>query len=379
LKACAIENIVKVKAILSWNQDPAPYGPYHTPAWGNVLEKYVQIRPVDGASVKCNIEIVNEVHTDDISQSGVNEGLAIKINASGSAVPFVFDRPFGGVIGCWGNVNIPFAAFYRFRFSDDNGASWNNITDNRVGRHPSPWIATIVRTPDAQGWFSVSDYNTDVANYSLTALAHWKSSGKDGDYLLRLEVARADKTTLLCTDVVALKLDNTGIELFEFGGTPTPLPAEGVVVKDSANNYKKCGTFVGAEDINIFGNFSDLYFRNFSLLAFGGNIAVSGVGIGSGRYDSGIFDKDGNPVPALSGHINDHGILLAGDGGFGQQIGTLNLCTIPQAPVKVKCAYGIRLSVWDRAIVGSVSGYEYNTHAHGRSAFVTFDWDPAGC
>ncbi|GAH44073.1 unnamed protein product [marine sediment metagenome] len=54
----------------------------YTPAWGNVLERDIQIKPKDGASIKCDIEIVNEVHTDDISQSGSNEGLAIKIDSS---------------------------------------------------------------------------------------------------------------------------------------------------------------------------------------------------------------------------------------------------------------------------------------------------------
>ncbi|HKJ43201.1 MAG TPA: hypothetical protein VKA27_13985 [Sunxiuqinia sp.] len=378
LKSCSEENIVRVRAILSWNLDPTPFGPYHTPSWGNILERYVQIRPFDGASVTCNIEIVNEVHTGDISQSGTNEGLAIKINSGGSVVPFVFDRPFGGIVACWGNVEIPSAAYYRFRYSDDNGSSWKTITDHRVGRNPSPWIATVVRTPDSDGWFSVNEYKHDVANYSLTALLHWRSYGLDGDYLLRLEVARDDKS-MLCQDEVAIKLDNTGINFFKFGGTPTPLPAEGIVVKDNGNHYKKCGTFTGDEAIKIFGNFSDDYFRSFSLLAFGGNIPVSGVGIGSGHYDSGVFDRHGNPVPALSGHIDHQGIVLAGDGGLGQQIGTLNLCEIPQSPVKVKCAYGIKLSVSDRAIIGAVHGYEYNTYHHSKHGYVTFDWDPAGC
>jgi len=165
----------------------------------------------------------------------------------------------------------------------------------------------------------------------------------------------------------SIRLDNKGIELFEFGGTSPPLPAEGVVVKDSAGNYKKCETFLADETIKIFGNFRDDYFRNYRLTVFGGNIAVSGVGIGSGRYDAGI--------PG----INDTGIIGAHDGGPGLEIGTLNLCTIAQTPGKVKCAYGIKLTVWDRAIVGSVRGYEFDTHRHGRHAYVTFDWDPTGC
>ncbi len=379
-KECTIENIVRVRAILSWNQDPTPFGPNYNPAWGNMLERDIQIRPKDGASVQCEIEIVNEVHADDISSFGSSKGLAVKIDSSNHAVAGTFDRPFGGIIGCWGKINVPGAHYYRFRYSDDSGLSWKNITDKRIARNPLPWISTIERYPDLEGWFSISDYQVDVANYSLSALVHWDSSGNNGDYLLRLELGDAGKNLLPGQSAEApVRLDNKGIDLFEFGGTPTPLPAEGVVVKDSANHYRKCDTFNGDEAINIFGNFKDDYFRNFVLTVFGGNIAVSGVAFGSGRYDSGIFDKDGNPLPALSGHINDKGITFAADGGMGQEIGTLNLCTISQSPGQVKCAYGIKLTVWDRAIVGYIRGYEFDTTCHGRHAYVTFDWDPVGC
>ncbi len=369
LQSCTVENIVEVKAILSWNQDPTPFGHLYTPTWGNVLTRHVQIRPKDGASVKCDIEIINHVHTDDIDQISSQKGLAIKINSSGSAVPYVFDRPFGGTIACWGNVSIPDGAFYRFLYSDNNGLSWNNITDRRIARNPSPWIITQSRTPDSDGWFSINDYKTDIANYSLTALLHWNSRGKNGDYLLKLEVVKADKTTLLCVDESAIKLDNKGIDLFEFGGTPAPLPAKGVVVKDSSGQYKKCESFNGSESIEVFGNFKDDYFSSFSLKVFGGNIAISGSAtIASGRYDA--------PVPGV---LNSTGTVGAYNGGMGTKLTTLNLCTIPQTPAKVKCAYGIRLYVSDRAIVGSVRGYEFDTSSHGASAYVTFNWDTSGC
>jgi hypothetical protein len=168
------------------------------------------------------------------------------------------------------------------------------------------------------------------------------------------------------THDVYIVLDNTGLELLEFSGTPAPLPAEGVVVKDSAGNYRKCGTFLGKEDIKIFGNFRDDYFRSYHLLVFGGNINVSGVGIGSGRYDSGIIG------------VGDTGIIgaISGSSGPGLELMTLDLCTIPQLPSKIRCAYGIRLAIYDRAIVGYVRGYEFDTTSHRRNAFVTFDWDP---
>lgn len=368
LKACTLENIVKVKAILSWNKDPTPYGHTHEPTWGNVLTVNIQIRPEDGESAKCDIEIVNEVHIDEISQSGGDAGLAIKLNEENIAVLGTFDRPFGGIVACWGNINVQGTEYYRFRYSVDNGVNWINVTDKRIARSPSSWSPIIERTPDIDGWFSKKDYETDVENYSLTALIHWRSYGKEGKYLLRLELGDENKNTLFGqTHDISLILDNTNPEVFTFGGTPAPLPAMGVTVKDINNQYKKCATFIGKDEIVIWGNFRDNYFKNFYLKVFGGNIITTGVTIGHGRYDSGI-----------SG-INDKGIIGAMNGSLGQEIERLNLCTIAQYPDKIKCAYGIELTIYDRALVGYISGYSFNITHHRNTAFVTFDWDPTGC
>jgi hypothetical protein len=370
LKACTSENIVKVKAVLSWNVDPTPYGHNYNQPWGNTVIKNVQIRPLDGMSVKPDIEIVNSVHADDINQSGMTKGLAIKIDKDDNTVTGVYDRPFGGIIACWGNVNIPGAELYRFRFSDDDGTTWNNITDPRKAR--GPFGITITITPDSKGWFKISDYLHDLTRYSLTALVHWNSSGKNGNYKIMLQLADGTGHEIAgMTDEVFLVLDNTRPELFEFGGTPAPpIPAVGVTVKDTDGNYRKCETFKSHDTIIIFGNFSDDFFKEFNLTVFGGNITASGKDITNkdfNRYDS------GHP------NINFQGVIGAGDGSPGKELDSLDLCTIPQNPKQIKCAYGIKLTVNDRSIVGYIRGYEFNTTRYWRDAYVTFEWNPAGC
>ncbi|MEN8192864.1 MAG: hypothetical protein ABFS12_08610 [Bacteroidota bacterium] len=44
-KPCKIPNLVKVKAILSWNNPPDPGNPNFVPVWGNSIEKWIQIKP----------------------------------------------------------------------------------------------------------------------------------------------------------------------------------------------------------------------------------------------------------------------------------------------------------------------------------------------
>lgn len=364
LKQCNQENIVKVKAILSWNLDPTPFGPNYSPVWGNMLTKRIQIRPENGPSAECRLEIINEVHVDDISQGGASKGLAIKIDKNNNTVPGVYDRPFGGIIACWGNINVPTAKYYRFRYKTAGASFWNNITDNRKARSSGGW--TITRTPDGNGWFNKSDYETDFINYSHTALVQWRTYGKNEKYLLQLQVAN-NTYTVLSEDEVWILLDNVAPTLYQFGGTPTGFPCIGVAVKDSSGNYKKCGEFFGSNPIKIYGNFKDDYFRSYSLTVFGGNIAVSGVGIGSGRYDG------------TDPGIGSTGISGACNGSFGQQLNPLpflNLCDIDQNPEKVKCAYGIRLWVSDRSVVGSMAGYQFKWSHHWIPAYVTFNWDP---
>jgi hypothetical protein len=49
---CTIENLTKVRAILSWNDQPTPGDPSYVPVWGNVVEASIQIDTIVGKSVK---------------------------------------------------------------------------------------------------------------------------------------------------------------------------------------------------------------------------------------------------------------------------------------------------------------------------------------
>lgn len=44
-KKCSIPNLVKVRAILSWNVPPPSGDPNYSPVWGNVIDKWIQIEP----------------------------------------------------------------------------------------------------------------------------------------------------------------------------------------------------------------------------------------------------------------------------------------------------------------------------------------------
>jgi hypothetical protein len=242
---------------------------------------------------------------------------------------------------------------------------------------------------DDDGWFDRSDYNQDKTNYEPTGLVYWKSYGRNGTHRLLLEVANNSKT-VIDTDEIKVRLDNIGPALYYFSDSAVNFPTYGVAIKDAGGNPLKCQEIFGSKKIRIFGHFYDEYFDNFSLAVFGGNINPART-IGTGKYDSisgsgKVWKTDypvqpgpavTTPLPALYGNIVKAGIKDADAAGDpGKRIGTLNLCNIPQTPIKVKCAYGIRLYVWDKAIVGTVSGYQFDWYRHSATSYVTFNWDP---
>lgn len=371
LKNCEVENVVRVKAILSWETPPT--GPFYSPTWGNALERHVQIRPRNGILARCDLEVVNEVHADDIQQTGGDTGYGIKISGS-SSMPGVWDRPFGGVVAVWGKVNVPGAAYYRFQYTTDDpsdpAAIWTPVTDPRRYRKvfPYPFGGTGKRHPDTQGWFSVADYNTDLGNYPLQALVHWNTGNLEGVHHLRLELGNFLKAPLPDPCDVSLHLDNSAPELFEFGGpNPPPIPTIGAAVKDTGGDWKRCEEFAGQETVEVWGNFRDDHFRAYSMVVFGGNIHPSGHHFASGSYD-----------PGVPGVLDDEGVVGAAPNGPGKQLETLDLCSVPTLPGEehINCAYGIRFHVSDRAVVGYLRGYEYDTTSHSRAVYVTFNWDP---
>lgn len=353
LKRCQEENIVRVRAILSW--EVAPTGPNYRPAWGNVKNCRIQIRPSTGQSAKCEIQHVNKVLVEDIN----SQGYARKVINNTTLSPTVFDRPFGSIVALWGNVNVPGAFYYRIRYSEDNGLTWNTVTDKR--RYKVNNFTVGFRTPDSNGWFSTSQYTTDVGNYSDTALAEWSTGTRSGKHIVRLELADLFKNPIagqICH--VTVHLDNKRVDHYSFIGST--IPQEGVIVKDTAGSIKKCGKYVAGEDVVVYGNFKDEHFNAFSLVLFGGNLPSSGVNItpAINKYDEG-------------GVLDTNGTIGASDPSNGSVLTTVDM---PTVGANVECAYGIRMVTSDRAILGYFSTYIFKTTSHSNAAYVTFNWEP---
>ncbi|WP_276166449.1 hypothetical protein [Zobellia alginiliquefaciens] len=353
LKRCKEENIIRVRAILSW--EIAPTSHTYRPSWGNVKECRIQVRPYGSVNDKCEIQHVNKVLVEDIN----SQGYARKVIDDSTFSPSIFDRPFGATIAIWGSINNATAVYYRMRFSDDNGATWNTVLTKR--KYRTGFLTVAERTPDADGWFSVNNYNTDLGNYSDTPLANWSSGTRTGQHILRIELAGTSKVPIVGASCqVTVFLDNQRPEHFEF--VDATIPQQGVTVKNEAGIIKKCGKYKGAEKVYVYGNFKDAHFNAYSLLLFGGNLASSGVGItpAINEYD------EGTP-------LDTNGIIGATNPGNGSLLASVDM---PAIGADIDCAYGIRMVTSDRTIRGYFSTYIFRSTTHANVSYVTFNWTP---
>lgn len=362
LEKCSRENVVRVRAIMSWNQDPSAFGPNYSPTWGNVLDRLIQIRPFVAEKPKPRLELISGIPVASIGAFGPSKGLAVKVNAGGHDVIGTHDRAFGGIVSAVGHVNEVGASFYRFRYRKTGTSNWINILDSRnaIGLGG---FGFITRTPDAEGWFSIPEFLADKARYSPQVLLMWNSRAvAEGSYDLQMQLGNSSKVASSDSSEACVVIDNTRPELYGF--TNSPLPNTGITVKKSSGQYAPCDKFSGPEDIAVFGNFADDHFKAYGLKLFGGDIPSQGVSVNSGRYD------DANPA------INDRGIVGASNPGSGRKLFTLNLCE----HATVACAYGLKMSLSDRTIVGYTSGgYRFRITNYHVEAFVTFNWEPTGC
>ncbi|MEL6135015.1 MAG: hypothetical protein AAFR59_16775, partial [Bacteroidota bacterium] len=289
LLACNQENIIHIKAILSWNQNPAPFGQGYTPAYGNVLTCKVPLRPLGGLTDTCKIDLISGVAVTDpllpgslIDQNEMSPsvGLAFKAGSSGGGV---FDRPFGGIIEVEGHVDIAGATYYRVLYKA------LGAPDSAYTPLPDPFRyyvqggtrQTAKPVDVVQKWMSISSLLSHIAdplNGEKTALQHFRSQTlTDGSYTLRLEVADSTFTPLPGqTFDTHVTIDNTSVRWFDFSGTSRFLPSTGITVKNKQRDFQRCGQFDAHDTIHVWGNFAHPYYRNYVLRIYGGNISQGG-------------------------------------------------------------------------------------------------------
>lgn len=249
---------------------------------------------------------------------------------------------------------------------------WERIVDplciRRDDRYASDAGADV-----SEGWFSVADYRLNQrCGGEYHDLAYWNSvdfiSDANGEVSFRLTLRDTSDGRMAVGSPVRVQIDNETIERndadlaagdisFELYEPTTPDPRGPCELYDN-----QCRIQSDEEEdvrVKVRGHIFDEYFRNYSL-CWGGGEYFGCTGRG--------FDISGDRYDSARSEIGDTGTLPTAARDV--YLGTVNLSTAHQMvtgePLPAVCGFYIRLSAWDRPIVGNFTARVNNFGTRGR-------------
>ena len=301
--------IVKVRAILSWQTPPSTTDPNYVPVWGNQSDALVQL-PAGPTFVPGtpNIAIIGGIGVDQIDTvfTGMTNPFAVFALTGTNADPWISSRqcPFGGQIVIQGlpSVGNRYRVWVQKVGSPLPVALTDPIVTTDLFGTPTP------RTPDGSGFFSYLDSSQNIDD----VLAYWYSSGDD-QWFVWLELADGSDTVLASTTKYLIQLDNTA-------------PTVAIHI-DSAGD---CKQFTPGTVIN--GHFvaQDLHFGIFGMATLPASMSPN---------------EPTTATPSTSQTAPPPGDIW--------QLDTTGMST---------CGYVVEVDVWDNTIVGSgPGGHNFNS------------------
>lgn len=190
LKSCNSPNVIRVRAVLSWESLPSTTNPNQLNAWGNYKDALVQLRPKlgQGSGIHSAIHTVGGVDRqmiDPVQYLYNYQAAPTSINNNrpwGGGVAFggIIDRNgFGGVVKyrfLYKKLSEPVSAFKPASIAE------TFLLDDL--NTPAPAFADPQTNPD--GWFEYKQ-NPAIGLYSVdNRLATWQTGGlDDGPYTIR--------------------------------------------------------------------------------------------------------------------------------------------------------------------------------------------------
>lgn len=187
LRKCANPNIIRVRAVLSWESLPSTTDPNHLNFWGNRVDAIVQIRPGTSSGVKSKLNFVGGVDREDI------DPFNYLYNYNAFAPGIDNNRPWGGLVNFQGiidrngfNGTIKYRILYKkFGAPDTDYATVStNESFQMFNFGTFSEFTDIQNAPD--GWFEYKQ-NTAIGLYNETNHLVWWSTGglTDGTYTIK--------------------------------------------------------------------------------------------------------------------------------------------------------------------------------------------------
>ena len=325
---CEKPKIARIRAVLSWAVAPSTVDPDALTTWGNRLDVHVQIRPgepYEPGTAYARIRSLGGIPIENINTAPGGDGMTMSFGGQPAkfwyndalADPLGRDCPFGGQVlvhGPW---------FYGFKYrvkvhkAGDPATSFTTLIDSfNVLRNTVGYDTQIA---DASGFFT---YLNPALYFESNILAVWNTSG-DAMWEVQLDIADMADNVLASTPWYHIQLDNTA-------PTALPLMPPTLDVRIDPIVGGDCSDI--DEGTTITGTFvaRDIHFGHFQLTTLPNTASTPS----NNPTTPVLSTSESAPYPSGSPWSLNTG-----------------------APVNMEpCGYVVLLEVWDRSIVGSVSG-----------------------
>jgi hypothetical protein len=191
LKTCETPNVIRVRAVLSWESLPSTTDPDQLNIWGNSIDALVQLRPGKTSGMHTIISLVGNVDRLMIDPA------QHLYNYNAFAPGIDNNRPWGGGVNFCGIIDrngFNGLVKYRLRYKPFGApdSAFMPVSHNEsFGRWVPPALPTNVpQTADADGWY-VYDVNPALGIFDIWdngLLSNLPTSGlTDGTYTIRFE------------------------------------------------------------------------------------------------------------------------------------------------------------------------------------------------
>lgn len=202
--SCKRPQVVRLRAVLSWNTPASTTDPDAIPHWGNRLDTYIQIKP----RVKkkhARISILGGIGIADIDTAGDGRTKTqAKFALQGTfADPHSPSRacPFGGRVVVQGSRP---AGATQYRLLVRQGAAAPSRLTSKIWVTNQGGVGSW-HYPDVNGFFDYLSDNLNVNN----VLGYWNTGLENGVWQIKLEAANNANVIITTTPWYRLRLDNT--------------------------------------------------------------------------------------------------------------------------------------------------------------------------